>query len=273
MGKLLMGLGRFGRRSLLRQRWREESHGAAKEAKKIDTLLFMARFILEGSTDPFLRVDLTQGDMIHAESGAMASMSSTLELKGKARGGMLSGLMRKALSGESFFMQEISAEQGPGTVRLAPSVPGEVRVIDMANECWFVGDGGFLACDDEITLQTSRQKLSGALLGGTGGLFILKATGTGSLAVSAFGAITEVELNGQDELIVDNGHVVAWQETLSYTPSLSTKNSGGMLSKIGGSMKSGEGVVMRFSGQGRVLVSSRSRPSFVSWLVPQLPSK
>ena len=175
----------------------------------------MARFILEGSTDPFLRVDLNQGDMIHAESGAMASMSSTLELKGKARGGMLSGLMRKALSGESFFMQEISADQGPGTVRLAPSVPGEVRVIDMANECWFVGDGGFLACDDEITLQTSRQKLSGALLGGTGGLFILKATGTGSLAVSAFGAITEVELNNQDELIVDNGHVVAWQDTLN----------------------------------------------------------
>ena len=88
MGKFLMGLGRFGRRSPLRQRRREESHGAAKEAKKIDTLLFMARFILEGSTDPFLRVDLTQGDMIHAESGAMASMSSTLELKGKARGGM-----------------------------------------------------------------------------------------------------------------------------------------------------------------------------------------
>ena len=73
---------------------------------------------------------------------------------------MLSGLMRKALSGESFFMQEISAEQGPGTVRLALSVPGEVRVIDMANECWLVGDGGFLACDDEITLQTSRQKLA-----------------------------------------------------------------------------------------------------------------
>ena len=40
-------------------------------------------------------------------------------------------------------MQEISAEQGPGTVRLAPSVPGEVRVIDMSNERWFVGDGGF----------------------------------------------------------------------------------------------------------------------------------
>ncbi|RPG08781.1 MAG: TIGR00266 family protein [Phycisphaera sp. TMED24] len=244
-----------------------------KNPKKTGRLPFMARFILEGSTDPFLRVDLTQGDMIHAESGAMASMSSTLELKGKARGGMLSGLMRKALSGESFFMQEISAEQGPGTVRLAPSVPGEVRVIDMSNACWFVGDGGFLACDDEITLETSRQKLAGALLGGTGGLFILKATGTGSLAVSAFGAITEVELNGQDELIVDNGHVVAWQDTLDYTPSLSTKNSGGMLSKIGGSMKSGEGVVMRFSGQGRVLVSSRSRPSFVSWLVPQLPSR
>ena len=81
----------------------------------------MARFILEGSTDPFLRVDLTQGDMIHAESGAMASMTSTLELKGKARGGMLNGLMRKALSGESFFMQEISAEQGPGTCLLYTS--------------------------------------------------------------------------------------------------------------------------------------------------------
>ena len=109
-------------------------------------------------------------------------------------------------------MQEISAEQGPGTVQLAPSVPGEVRVIDMSNECWFVGDGGFLACDDEITLKTSRQKLSGALVERDRRPVHLKATGTGSLAVSAFGAITEVELNGQDELIVDNGHVVAWQE-------------------------------------------------------------
>ena len=43
----------------------------------------MARFILEGSTDPFLRVDLTQGDMIHAESGAKASMTSTLNSKAK----------------------------------------------------------------------------------------------------------------------------------------------------------------------------------------------
>ena len=90
-------------------------------------------------------------------------------------------------------MQEISAELGDGTVRLAPSVPGEVRVIDLTNDCWFVGDGGFLACDDEITLETKRQKLSGALLGGTGGLFILKATGSWQLV---FGLVISIALVG-----------------------------------------------------------------------------
>ena len=70
---------------------------------------------------------------------------------------MLSGLMRKHL--RRIVLGGDFRRAGPGTVRLAPSVPGEVRVIDMANECWLVGDG-FLACDDEITLQTSRQKLS-----------------------------------------------------------------------------------------------------------------
>ena len=32
-----------------------------QRTEKIDELSSMARFILEGSTDPFLRVDLTQG--------------------------------------------------------------------------------------------------------------------------------------------------------------------------------------------------------------------
>ena len=92
---------------------RGESNPTIPPKKSKKSIPFSGTIHLEGSTDPFLRVDLTQGDMIHAESG---HGEHELDVgTGGRLGGMPSGLMRKALSEE--FSQEISAEQGPGTVR------------------------------------------------------------------------------------------------------------------------------------------------------------
>lgn len=235
----------------------------------------MAIFSIDGTTDPFVRVELAQGESLVAERDAMAAMSDTIDLSGKARGGVLKSFIRSATTGESFFMQEIEASRGPGVVMLAPRHPGEVRVLDLQNESWMFADGAFLACEPSLEMKTERNKSIGAsLVGGTGGFLLMTLTGTGHACVSCVGAAHELEVKPGEELIVDSGHAVAWPAHLKMKASLSTGQGGGLLGKVVGSAKSGEGVVLRFHGGqdgGRILVSSRSREAFAGWLSEMMP--
>ena len=49
------------------------------------------------------------GEQITAESGAMVSMSSTLQMKTQARGGILAAAKRSVLGGESFFQNTFTS--------------------------------------------------------------------------------------------------------------------------------------------------------------------
>jgi uncharacterized protein (AIM24 family) len=66
------------------------------------------------------------------------------------------------------------------------------------------------------------------------------------------------------DVVIDNAHVVAWDNSLRYEISVTTQG-GGFLSNLVNSQTSGEGVVLRFSGQGKVLVCSRNRDAFLAW--------
>ena len=233
----------------------------------------MADFEVLGSTDPFIKAHLNQGESIFAEGGAMAAMDDVIDLTGKAKGGMLKSLARAAVTGESFFMQEAVAERGRGSILLAPGYPGEVRVLELAGDAWCLTDGAFLCGEHALEIATSRNKsISASFFGGTGGFFIMTVSGTGKLAVSALGAIQEMAVPPGGELVVDSGHVVAWPKSLEMNASLTTKKGSGLLGKMVGSVKTGEGVVLRFRGNGRVLVSSRAQPAFIGWLSSRLPS-
>lgn len=232
----------------------------------------MPRFEVLGSTDPFMKVHMNQGEAIFAEGGAMAAMDDVIDLTGKARGGMLKSLARSAVTGESFFMQEATAERGPGSMLLAPGYPGEVRIIELSGDEWSLTDGAFLCADSALEIATKRNKSIGSsLFGGTGGFFIMKVTGIGSLVVASLGAIQEMPIPADGELIVDSGHVIAWPSTVQMKASLSTKKGQGLLGKMVGSVKTGEGVVLRFTGSGSVLVASRAQPAFINWLSGRMP--
>jgi len=234
----------------------------------------MADFSIEGKTDPFMAVQLAQGESVFAEGGAMAAMEDTIDLTGKAKGGFLKSIARAATTGESFFMQEAVAARGAGRILFAPGHPGEVRVVDISNGSWSLTDGAFLCAESSLEIATQRNKsISGSFFGGTGGFFIMTVKGTGKLGVSALGAIQEMPIPPGGELVVDSGHVVAWPDSVEMSASLSTGQSGGMFGKVVGSIKTGEGVVLRFRGNGSILVASRAQPAFIGWISSRLPSK
>lgn len=204
---------------------------------------------------------LSPGENIQVEGGAMVGMSPGMELKTKARGGVLRSLARSVLGGESFFINTYTASNQGGEILLAPTLPGDMLVRMMEDETLLVQSGSYVASSENIELNT---KWGGAkTFFAREGLFMLRASGTGTLLVSSYGAIHEMELAPGETYTVDTGHLVAFTDRMGFK----IRRVGGIKSTL----FSGEGLVVDLTGPGRVLLQTRSEDAFLSWLIPKLP--
>ena len=225
----------------------------------------MPVFTVTGDVDPFLHVSLRKGETIYCESDAMVMMEATLDLKGKMKGGIGSALMRTFANGESFFQQHIEATRGDGDCLLSPTLPGAMQIVDVGKNNYIISDGAFVAAGSGVDLKVRTQSVGNALFAGSGGFFVTETSGSGQVAVSGFGSMNVLDVEPGKDVIIDNSHVVCWDSTLKYEISITTGQSGGFLGNLVNSQTSGEGVVLRFSGRGKVYVCSRNRAAFKSW--------
>lgn len=234
----------------------------------------MIHFEVTGSVDPILKAHLAAGDTLFCESNAMVAMDEALSLTGKAKGGLFSSLSRRLLNDESFFQQQVKAETAAGDVLLSPELAGDVKVLHVGPQRYCLADASYLASTEGVVMETKSQGLGKAIFSGTGmgikGFFVLEASGEGELAVSGFGSLRELEVTPEKPVLVNNGHLVAWDSALQYQAVLNTSHKG-FFGKIVQSVVTGAGIVLKFSGTGRVLVASRSRTAFLSWILGQLP--
>lgn len=229
----------------------------------------MPTFTSTGEIDPFLHVSLAKGEKIYCESGAMVMMEQNLDLKGKMTGGIGSALMRTFANGESFFQQHIEAVRGNGDCLLSPTLPGAIEVLLVGERQFILNDGAFVAATSGAELKVKTQSIGNALFAQSGGFFVMETAGKGEVAVSGFGSMFQLDVTPGKDLIIDNAHVVCWDSSLRYEISVTTVSSGGIGGFIGNmvnSVKSGEGVVLKFSGAGKIYVCSRNRDSFSGWL-------
>jgi len=202
-----------------------------------------------------VRLSLAAGEEVVAEAGAMVGMSANLKMETSMRGGLLAAAKRKMLGGESLFMNKYKAEGGEGVLELAPAATGDVIHFPL-NGSLIVQSGSYLASGTGIKIDTKFQGLKGFFSGEK--LFMLRADGQGDLFVSSYGAIHEVNVNG--DYVVDTGHIVAFEETLTYS-----------VTRVGGwkaTFLSSEGLVCRFTGAGKLYIQTRNMPSFISWVNP-----
>ena len=208
-------------------------------------------------------VKLDPGEAIRAEAGAMVSMSPGLALETKVTGGLLAGLKRSFLGGESFFMNTYRAPAQGGEITLAPVLPGDMIVRELRDESLLVQSGSYVASSEGINLDT---KWSGArTFFAREGLIMLRVSGTGTLILSSYGAIHEVDLGPGESYTVDTGHLVAFTEGMGFK----VRTVGGLKSTL----FSGEGLVVDLTGPGKVLIQTRSEDAFLAWLIPKLPKQ
>ena len=209
-------------------------------------------------------VKLQAEQTIHAEAGAMVSMSANVDLHSEMKGGVF-GALKRAVGGESAFVSTFTARGGPGEVTFAPGAPGDVAGIEMQGQTFMVQSSSYLAGDASLDVDT---KFGGAksFFGGEG-LFVLQISGTGLLLVSSFGAIHRRTLRPGEQYVIDTGHLVAWEGHMQYNLRKAAKS--GLLR----SFLSGEGMVAEFSGPGEILIQTRNLAAFAGLLRPFFPTQ
>ena len=208
-----------------------------------------------------LTMHLNSGESCVAESGAMVSMTSDVDIKTAARGGLLSSLKRSVLGGESIFQNTFTASAADQHVTFSPPTMGDIIPYELQGGELLVQSKAYLASGPDVELDTKWDGFKGFFSGN--GLFLLKAKGTGPVFFTTYGAVHPVEVNGS--YVVDTGHIVAFEPTLTYR----VKSVGGFKSLF----FSGEGLVAEFSGTGKLWVQTRKPMRLAEFLHPFRPVK
>lgn len=218
--------------------------------------------VLHRPAQALAQVWLQPGESIVAESGAMVGMTPNVQLQTQS-GGVMSGLKRM-FGGESFFRNTFTAQQGNGEVLLAQALPGDMAVLEMTPQGYFVQSSAFVASSPGVNIDTKLGGFRGFFSGA--GVFVLKATtqAPGQLLVGGFGGLQELVCDGN--LVIDTGHLVAWDATLTYQVG---KSGSGWIA----SFLSGEGLVCHFRGQGRIWVQTRNPVEYGKAVGSQLPPR
>lgn len=208
-----------------------------------------------------VRAELAAGEEIRLEAGAMMAMSAGVELESKMEGGLKKGLMRSVLGGESLFVTKLRATNAGDWVDAGPRLPGDVKVLDVDGSINLTR-GAWLLSDAGVEIDTKWGGFKN-LVGGEGG-FLVHASGQGQVVVSCYGAMEVYELAAGDRLVLDSGHLVAYEPDLTMT---TRKVTSGIMQTL----KSGEGLVFEFTGPGKVWAQTRNPNELIAWLTAELP--
>src|SRR5688500_2370465 len=139
------------------------------------------------------RVHLEPGEQLKAESGAMAAMSAGMGLQSSTQGGVMKGLKRSVLGGESLFISTYTAPPTGGWIDIDHHLTGDIIVAGVLPEQPMnVTKGCWLASSMGVDMDTKWRGFNN-MFGGEGG-FLLHAQGQGTIVLACYGALDTVNL-------------------------------------------------------------------------------
>ena len=216
--------------------------------------------IIKGSPAfAYLDVTLSPGETIIAESDAMSTMAAELDMKARLNGGFFSAWMKKVLGGESWFINEFANNtMEPLHLTLTQDTLGDIQSMDLGDHSICLQPGAFVSCTKGVRLGVKWAGFASGIA--REGFFKLQAKGPGTIWFGAYGGLVEKEIDG--EYIVDTSHLVAYEPQLK----LKLQMAGGIFS----SFFSGEGLVTRVEGNGKIWIQTRSIGGLTGWLNPKI---
>lgn len=214
------------------------------DLRTAENLFFAAQ---SGMRLKMVRITL-RNSHVRIEPGSLYYMLGHLEMKASTGGGLLAGLSRKIVAGETFFVNEV---HGSGEIYLEPTfghyllhsvAPQDVALI-VDKTLFYAGTSGL-----EISAVLQKQ-VSAALFGGEG-LVQTRIKGTGIAVLYSPVPVHEVQkiqLN-KEKLSVDGNFALMRTEGIEFRAEKSSK------SWLATSV-SGEGLLQTFEGTGSVWIA------------------
>lgn len=191
--------------------------------------------------DRMLKVDLRgTGGFFFAKQGSMVAYQGDVDFAYEGSGG-LGKMFKKAFTGEGMSLMKVSDS---GDVFLAQDAD-QVFVLHLEDEGVTVNGANVLAFESSLAWDINRVEGASML---SGGLFNTTFTGTGALAVTAFG--TPVVLDVDVPTFVDMQAAVLWSTSLQS----SIRKTAKLGAAIG--RGSGEAYQLALSGRGFVVVQA-----------------
>ena len=206
----------------------------------------------------FLTVKIPANETLKVEASAMAAMDTHIQMKTKMKGGF-----SRFLTGESLFINEFTAAGGMGKIQIAPGSPGDMEHLYLERgEIVYLQNSAYVASAMSVQVESKWQGFVKGFFSGEA-LFLIRCTGPGDLWFSTYGAMIEIDVDG--DYVVDTGFIVAFTEGLQYD-----------VQRVGGYKSlflSGEGLVCRFRGTGKVWIQTRQVQPLGWWVRPYRPQK
>jgi uncharacterized protein (AIM24 family) len=128
-------------------------------------------------------MSMAAGDEIRAEAGAMTYMTGGIEMEARMQGGLLGGLTRKFLAGETLFLTFFRCTTPTGTVAFSAPYPGKIVRMPLQGSAMLCQRGSFLCAAGDINISVAFTKKLGAGFFGGEGLFFALMTGPGRVWV------------------------------------------------------------------------------------------
>jgi uncharacterized protein (TIGR00266 family) len=217
----------------------------------------MEHRVLHGPTFAILEIDLQDSEIVVAQPNSMLAMTPGIELRAMmGRGGSKSGWfsgVQGVLGGENLFTAEFRAKRDGQQLSIAPEAHGDILELPLRDSGgYFLTRGSYLAnlgpCDLEIKYGGVK-----GLMAKTG-IFLLKVSGEGIVFCQTFGAIVERTLSEGESFVVDNRYMVAFSQSVRFELVKATRT-------LKDSIMSGEGLVNRYTGPGKIFYQTRAKPS------------
>jgi uncharacterized protein (TIGR00266 family) len=205
-----------------------------------------------------LEVELEKDERITGESGALTYMSPNIDVNARTRERSLLGSLKTSiLGGQSLFVTDFTSMGGPGKLALVAAPIGDIIKLELTPENgYIIQRSAYLASTQNIDLDIRWEGFTRGLFGQ--GIFMVKTTGNGDLFINSFGALDKHVLESGEQLVVDNFHLVAFNDTCEYE-----------VRKFGSwkdTLFSGEGFVTYIEGPGDVYIQTKNLREFVDWL-------
>jgi uncharacterized protein (TIGR00266 family) len=164
---------------------------------------------------PAVVVGLQAGERLTSEAGAMMFLSGDISMEVEMPGGLVGGLKRKLLAGESLFLTRYVAN-GPGAVGISGPFPGSIRQHELDGEI-ICEKHAYLGHYGDVEIESAlAQRLGMGIRGGGEGFFLQRLKGKGTVWLHGGGDFLDFDLAAGQRLIVDTGCMVMVEPTVTY---------------------------------------------------------